>query len=306
MAESDASVTLPISEKLNQGVWKSDGDVFPFYLSKKRLQEIATFQPRPTDIFIATHPKSGTTWVQSIVQVLKSHTEIHEQLDSLQPFLELPLVLSSEEGDKLPIVPFYYTYSFMETLANPRIFKSHLSFKHIPYHPDCKYIYTYRNPKDVAVSDYYYSRGMKFISYKGSFDEYLGLFMRGQLSHGLWYEHVLSWWANRDKPNVLVISYESLKIDFKDTVCKIAKFLGLDFSEEIFNLVHEHTKFDSVKTNKYVNKSIIPWNTDSPSFIRKGKIGDWKDHFTSEQNARFESWYKAPLEGSGLLEEIIF
>ena len=307
MAESDnATIVLPKSENLDQGVWRIGDDIFPFYLTRKRLEEIATFQPRSSDIFLATHPKSGTTWIQSIVQVLKTHSQIDQQLDWTQPFLELPLVSSSEEGDKLPVAPFYYTHFFMENLDNPRVFKTHLRFKYIPYSPDCKYIYTYRNPKDVVVSDYYYSKGMKFISYMGSFDQYLNLFMRGETSYGLWYEHVLGWWNVRDKPNVLVLSYESLTLNFKETIIKIANFLDFKFSEEIFNLVYEYTKFDSLKMNDCVNKSIIPWNLDNPPFIRKGTIGDWKNHFTPEQNDKFENWYSTALIGSGLLENIVF
>ena len=307
-AQSIESIILPVSENKNLGVWKSDdgGDIFPFYLSKKRLEEIATFKPRPSDVFIATHPKSGTTWMQTIVHVLMTHKQVEEQLDGLQPFLELPIVGSVEEGEKLPIAPFFYTLSFLENLANPRVFKTHLPFKFIPYTPDCKYIYTFRNPKDVVVSDFHYAKGMKFTSYKGTFEEYLGLFMRGELSHGFWYDHVLGWWTNRGRPNVLLISYESLILEFKGTVTKIADFLGLKITEEIFQLVLEYTKFDSVKINKFVNKSIIPWNPDSPAFIRKGIIGDWKNHFTQKQNKEFEAWYITPLQDSGLIEELVF
>ena len=307
MAESENVTTVPPrSGKIDQIMWSIGDDVFPFYLTRKRLEEIATFQPRPSDIFIATYPKSGTTWVQSIVQVLKTHNQISQQLDWIQPYLEFPLVGSSEEGDKLPVAPFYYTYSFMESLENPRVFKTHLRFQRIPYSPDCKYIYTYRNPKDVAVSDYYYSKGLKFISYVGSFDHYLEQFMSAGRTHGLWYDHVLSWWRVRDKPNILVLSYESLILNFKDTIIKIADFLGLEYSEEIFNLVHKYTKFDSMKVNACVNKSIIPWNPDCAPFMRKGTIGDWKDHFTQEQNDKFEKWYSTPLADSGLLEHLIF
>ena len=39
---------------------------------------------------------------------------------------------------------------------------------------------------------------------------------------------------------------------------------------------------------------------NGPSLLRKGVVGDWKNYFTPEQNARFEKEVLAKLEGSGL------
>ena len=37
-----------------------------------------------------------------------------------------------------------------------------------------------RNPKDVCVSLYHLDRGLKWIDYQGTFEDYLQLFMKGQ------------------------------------------------------------------------------------------------------------------------------
>ena len=36
------------------------------------------------------------------------------------------------------------------------------------------------------------------------------------------------------------------------------------------------------------------------SFIRKGIVGDWKNHFTPEMNAEWDPWIEENLKGSGL------
>ena len=40
--------------------------------------------------------------------------------------------------------------------------------------------------------------------------------------------------------------------------------------------------------------------TWTPSLLRKGVVGDWKNYFTPELNERFEKEVLAKLKGSGL------
>lgn len=38
----------------------------------------------------------------------------------------------------------------------------------------------------------------------------------------------------------------------------------------------------------------------SPSFLRKGKVGDWKEYFEEELNRKFEEHLLSKLNGTGL------
>ena len=51
------------------------------------------------------------------------------------------------------------------------------------------------------------------------------------------------------------------------------------------------------------NAAIYDWKvTDDklPSFLRKGQVGGWKEYFTPELSAKFESEILCKLDGTGL------
>lgn len=98
------------------------------------------------------------------------------------------------------------------------------------------------------------------------------------------------------KGSVYFASYESLKKDPKSEVAKIAKFLESDLSANDIDAIVELSSFNSMR-NEDANYSeareagIMDFNVSK--FMRKGQVGDWKNHFTVNQNKAFDEMYQA-------------
>ena len=63
-------------------------------------------------------------------------------------------------------------------------------------------------------------------------------------------------------------------------------------SEDQIEKLANHCSVDSFKKNSAVNFK--------PGFVRKGQVGDWKNHFTVNQNEVYDQMLKKKLAGSGL------
>lgn len=90
------------------------------------------------------------------------------------------------------------TISFPQAMESPRGFKTHMPFQYkiggdLETSP-AKYIYTYRNPKDTAVSFYHFSKGyFPMMDWETFFDRYL----KGAVMYGKGLDHIMSWWEHR-------------------------------------------------------------------------------------------------------------
>ena len=75
-------------------------------------------------------------------------------------------------------------------------------------------------------------------------------------------------------------------------------FLGKTLSDDEIEAIADHTSFGKMKANPMTNKT----NMDDVKgeFMRKGIVGDWKKHFTAEENNYVEDLLKEKLEGTGL------
>ena len=123
--------------------------------TSERWEELNSYPLRPDDVFIATFFRSGTTWMQQIVKLLRSGGQPDGvKLDRSIPWLE---ILDSNLGKLLGYTPDMATSS---DALSPRAFKSHLPYELVPgglpHTTPAKYIYVMRNPKDVCVSTWYH------------------------------------------------------------------------------------------------------------------------------------------------------
>ena len=80
---------------------------------------------------------------------------------------------------------------------------------------------------------------------------------------------------------------------------RIADFLQKPLSDEIIDRIAEQCTFEGMMRNSR-NYTIIDGEDESGLVLRKGVVGDWKNHFTPEMNERFEKEVLAKLKGSGL------
>lgn len=257
-----------------------------------RLRHI-DYAPRPDDIFIVTYPRSGTTWTQMIMYQLTSDGSMDfSHISQVIPWFErLP-----QSGRSIAALP------------SPRIFKTHLHYhKQGPLGRDipkgsCKYIYVARNGKDVAVSYHHFYRS--HLGFQGDFDQFFELFMRGQVQFGSWFRHVAGWWAHRNDPNVLFLTYEEMLSALPAALKRIAAFCGFAIAPERFPAIAERCSFAFMKQYeaKFDHITELLWENGmvQNSFLRKGATGEGRDRLAGPQEARFNQEFARWLGASGL------
>ena len=62
----------------------------------------------------------------------------------------------------------------------------------------------------------------------------------------------------------------------------------------------EHLKFDNIKQNSAVNPSVTMVNEKGGNFMRKGVVGDWKNHFDEGSADHWDKWIQKNVEGTGI------
>lgn len=84
-----------------------------------------------------------------------------------------------------------------------------------------------------------------------------------------------------------------------DDVEKIAKFIGKDLSPETRDLIVRQTSFGAMRSSNHTNYSWFD-GMKGDGHIRKGKVGEWKNYFTEEQNQLFDKVLKEKMKGTGI------
>ncbi|XP_020560409.1 cytosolic sulfotransferase 3-like [Oryzias latipes] len=260
---------------------------------------IQDFKARPDDILIASYPKAGNTWVSYILDLLYfSHVSPDRQevvpLHERVPFLEFYMPGFPSGVDELN-----------QSTTVPRIIKTHLPVQFLSksfWEQNSKIVYVARNAKDSVVSFFHFDRMNKAQPEPGDWSSYLKRFMDGKMVFGSWYEHVKGWWEKqKSHPNILYLFYEDLIENTEEELDKLCSFLGLSPSSESKKQVMEKALFDNMKNNKMANGSadaVLDFKI-SP-FMRKGKVGDWKNHFTVQQNEQFSEDYDKKMKDTDL------
>ncbi|RVE70733.1 hypothetical protein OJAV_G00067270 [Oryzias javanicus] len=252
------------------------------------------FQARPDDILIATYPKAGTTWVSYILDLLyfgQTSTDRNKSIPIYErvPFLEIDIP-GLDKGKDLAD----------NLTTSPRLIKTHLPVQFVPksfWEQNCRIVYVARNAKDNMVSFYHFDRMSKLQPESGEWSSFFQRFLDGKMLFGSWYDHVNGWWKKKETYSKLhYMFYEDLVENTGGEIAKLCSFLGKSASTGEIETLSGSVQFDNMKKDKMANYSTFPeMDAKISPFMRKGKVGDWKNHFTVAQNKAFDEDYKKKM-----------
>jgi hypothetical protein len=193
------------------------------------------FTPRDDDVWLATYPKSGTTWVQEMLSLLlygeanisnggQDGIGVGLSEGHHVEWMEAIAGMHSRTGQEEAIA----YVDRVNATPTRRCFKSHspLALLEPLITSRGKVIHIARNPKDVAgesclqyhcacrvhihfnmlalwcaVSMWHHSRSKSF-SYDGPWEHFLDMYLRGHVESGLWWDYVIPYCSRSSQVNV--------------------------------------------------------------------------------------------------------
>jgi len=253
-----------------------------------------TFEPGERDVLVCAYYKSGTNWTMQIaVQIAHRGRAEFEHIHDLVPWPDMSrranyaVPLDAEEPQR-------------SAPTGLRIIKTHLALDDLPYSRAARYICVVRDPKDVFVSSYHFTRAMALGSLMPSISGWLDAFLSPDAPMGSWARHLASGWRRRDSGNVLFLTYESMRADLGAAVDKIAAFMNVRLEPEERAAVIERSSFAYMKRigHKF-DAPGAPWANGKGSMMRRGEAGRSAELLTAEQQRHIDDYWRAELARMG-------
>ncbi|XP_002737069.1 sulfotransferase 1B1-like [Saccoglossus kowalevskii] len=285
--------------------------VRPGYLmstATNSIENIKNFEVRDDDVFIASYPRSGTYWLTRVVRAIKTLNKStmdvdHAIMDDL--FFTLSWKPFPDSPDSSKYSSALDKYNKCST-SSPRTIGFQMLPEFLPtqyYEKKPKTIYLHRNPKDVAVSWYFYHLTSNFLGKPTSWEQYFEEFLKGNVEKGSPFENIKQWCKYKNNPDLLWIKYEDMLKDPKNEYYKVARFLDRPMSEEEMKVVMHVCDINYMK--QFFKRDPFAQNimTEGHKYVRQGNTGDWKNYFTVAQNEAFDKVYHEEMKG---YEDLIY
>lgn len=228
---------------------------------------------RQDDTFLVSYPRSGNTWTRFLIANLVYPDKVVDfrNIEKLIPDA------NSQSSRTLKSAP------------PPRVIKTHEYFDH--RYP--KTIYIVRDPRDVALSYYQFSRKYGHIDEKVSLENFVDDFVCGRLisaDYGTWGENVGSWmYARGHSLSFLLVRYEDMRQNPTTELTRISTFMGIRPDPVRLQRAVEQSSADHMrkleelqddqwqKTLGYVTRREYKKKRKDIPFIGWAKAGGWRN-----------------------------
>jgi len=235
---------------------------------KKAAIKLGLSSVYDSDVFIASFPKSGNTWLRFIIANMI--TNEHITLKNIDQY-----------------IPDIYNFkTYINKNPEPRFIKTH----HAYYESYPKTIYIHRDYRDVLISFYHFQKSL------GKFDGEFKTFIETMNSpFGSWNNHVSTALKFKEKypDRILILSYEAVMVNPKKYIEEIATFSSISPVKSINEIV-ANCSFDSLK--KIERDYGRTFETPNLTFFRKGESKQWKNEISSAENEYIVNQNRALFE----------
>lgn len=266
-------------------LWAVMGGLFPH-----ADEDNANFTPRPTDVIISPYAKCGTTWLQQLVHTLRTggdtdFEEVYEVVPWIDVATQLGLDLDADQR------------------AEPRAFKSHRAADDLP--TGCRYLVSFRDPKDAVVSLYRFLEGWLFEPGTITLEEFVAARLDDGDDPGSYWHHTRSWLARRDDPDVFLLTFEEMKEDLPGVAHRVAEFLGVPTDPERLAIATELSGFAYMSSNPgpFSDPWMAAWSVEhldlppggDSSKVREGEVGSNRRQLDPATAARIDELWVATI-----------
>ncbi|KAL1568536.1 hydroxyjasmonate sulfotransferase [Salvia divinorum] len=286
-----------------------------FWYQPDHLQAVIScqnhFQPRHSDVFLATYPKCGTTWLKAIIFTIlnRKHfppaSQNHPLLTTNPHQLVLSLEIDLYAANQLPTA----SASAASSSPSRRFFSTHMPHASLPL-PDsqCKVVYACRNAKDTFVSLWHFMnklrpQGAPEMDMETAFQ----MFCDGAVGYGPFWDHVLGYWrrSRKEPERVLFVRYEDMKEEAAVQVRRLAEFLECGFSaaeeeEGVVDRILDLTSFESMRGSEVNRVGRLGNGIENKHFFREGVVGDWKNCLSAQMAQKLDRIVEEKFAGTGL------
>ncbi|MEM6478025.1 MAG: sulfotransferase domain-containing protein [Pseudomonadota bacterium] len=248
---------------------------------------------RRGDSIVVTPPKSGTTWMQTIIALLLSgDPEIETELSIKMPWVDFRLREMPEVAQRL------------NAMTGARSMKSHTPLDGLPIHDAAQYICVFRHPLDVHVSyrghlkniplpwfDHWYpERDPEGIAFQRFLDGGAEGFDGDAVTLAHIIRHYQSAIERAHAPNIWLFHYADMLDDLAGTFARVASILGVSYPADRMESLIAMARFDNMKAHaaRFAPSGGKGFMKSDADFFRTGKSGNWAGTLSKTERAAYD------------------
>lgn len=238
---------------------------------------------RRADTVVVSYPKSGRTWLRLLVgRALAEHHGLLDAVDA-DPDLLLRTERLAGLGSGIPTVVFSHDDK-PHAKPTDQIEADKSRFA------DSRVLFLHRDPRDVAVSQYFSLTKRTEGGYTGTISDFVRDEAIGPANH----LHYLNVWARAKEalPEVRFLSYEALHADTSAELADVLRYAGADqIPADVIQSAVAYGSFDNMRQMEaggtFKSGMLRPADaSDTTTYkTRSGKVGGYTEHLTDENIA---------------------